>query len=219
MPAPAAPDVFVSLFNGQDLTGWEGDPRWWKVVEPLAGWNRPGGVEKANSCQLKFGESPGSSARLSSPPEKRPKVVDSESSFPNTSHMRLPSLGAAHNRHHFLIVTLILSAACLCLALDGCGKKSLDLSGNWELTLPKGAKHQSPIERVSENTYRIPGLKALSGVYELRGDKLVVTVPTDQRLTEYVWQVQDANTLILVEAPPPGKTGSDYRGATLVRSR
>ncbi len=113
----------------------------------------------------------------------------------------------------------LFAAALICLALFGCGKKAPDLSGNWELTMPKGVKYQSPIERVSEKSYRIPGIKALSGVYELKGDKLVVTVPTDKRLTEYVWKVEDANTLILIEAPPTSKTGSDYRGATLVRLR
>ena len=95
--------------------------------------------------------------------------------------------------------------------------KAPDLSGNWELTLPAGAKFRSPIERVSENTYRIPSLQSLSGVYELKGHKLVVTVPTDQRLTEYIWKVENANTLTLIQAPPTSKIGSDYKGATLIR--
>ena len=113
----------------------------------------------------------------------------------------------------------LLATALFCLALVGCGKKTPDLSGNWELTLPKGAKLQSPIERVSGNTYRIPAIQSLSGVYELKGDKLVVTVPTDPRLTEYVWKVEDANSLVLVEAPPASKIGWDYKGATLKRLR
>ena len=113
----------------------------------------------------------------------------------------------------------LLAAALFCLALFGCGKKALDLSGNWELTLPKGGKFQSPIERVSENTYRIPSIQSLSGVYELKGDKLVVTVPTDPRLTEYVWKVEDANSLVLIEAPSASKIGWDYKGATLKRLR
>ena len=27
----AADDGFTSLFNGKDLTGWDGDPKLWKV--------------------------------------------------------------------------------------------------------------------------------------------------------------------------------------------
>ena len=29
--APAAPENMQSLFNGKDLTGWDGDPRLWSV--------------------------------------------------------------------------------------------------------------------------------------------------------------------------------------------
>jgi hypothetical protein len=112
----------------------------------------------------------------------------------------------------------LIGIALLCLVLGGCGKKAPDLSGDWVMTLPKGAVHESPIVRLTDRTYRIPGIKALSGVYELQGDKLVVIAPTDRRLTEYVWRLEDANTLLLIEAPPVSKTGSDYRGATLKRS-
>lgn len=111
----------------------------------------------------------------------------------------------------------LLATALLCLAVFGCGKKALDLSGNWELTLPQGAKFRSPIERVSENIWRIPSAQSLSGVYELKGDKLVVRIPTDPRLTEYVWKVENANSLTLIAAPPVSKIGSDYKGATLNR--
>jgi hypothetical protein len=115
------------------------------------------------------------------------------------------------------IMKNLLATALLCLAVFGCGKKPLDLSGNWEVTLPQGAKLRSPIERVGENVWRIPSAQSLSGVYELKGDKLVVRIPTDQRLTEYVWKVENANSLTLIATPPVSKIGSDYKGATLKR--
>ncbi len=31
--APKEPANMKSLFNGKDLTGWDGDPRLWSVVE------------------------------------------------------------------------------------------------------------------------------------------------------------------------------------------
>ena len=31
--APARGDEFQSLFNGKDLTGWEGDPKLWSVKD------------------------------------------------------------------------------------------------------------------------------------------------------------------------------------------
>jgi hypothetical protein len=33
LPAPVRADEAVSLFNGKDLTGWDGDPALWKVVD------------------------------------------------------------------------------------------------------------------------------------------------------------------------------------------
>src|ERR1043165_2923511 len=95
----------------------------------------------------------------------------------------------------------VLATTLLFLGLLGCARKAPDLSGNWELTLPAGAKFRSAIERVTEHTYRIPTIQSLSGVYELKGDKLGVSAPTDQRLTEFVWKVENANTLPLIEAP------------------
>ena len=31
--APAGEEGFVSIFNGKDLTGWDGDPRLWSVAD------------------------------------------------------------------------------------------------------------------------------------------------------------------------------------------
>jgi hypothetical protein len=33
MPAALAADEYQSLFNGQDLTGWDGDPRFWRAED------------------------------------------------------------------------------------------------------------------------------------------------------------------------------------------
>src|SRR4051794_31401307 len=30
-PAPRPPEGFEAVFNGSDLTGWEGSPKYWKV--------------------------------------------------------------------------------------------------------------------------------------------------------------------------------------------
>ncbi len=41
--------------------------------------------------------------------------------------------------------------------------------------------------------------------------------PDDKRLTEFVWRIVDPDNLVLIEAPPASKTGSNYLGATLNR--
>ena len=106
-------------------------------------------------------------------------------------------------------------AALLLVVVAGCGAR--DLSGRWELALPAGFTYQSRIERIGAARYRIPGIANLSGIYERRGDSLFVVQPNDPRLTEFVWQIQDPDHLVLVQSPPVGKIGSDYTGATLQR--
>jgi hypothetical protein len=32
--APAEPEGMQKIFNGKDLTGWDGDPRLWSVKDP-----------------------------------------------------------------------------------------------------------------------------------------------------------------------------------------
>ncbi len=113
---------------------------------------------------------------------------------------------------------------CVCLMIvSGCsttkqkGSPAVDLSGEWTMTLPAGFVSTSPIERVDDTHYRIPNIKVLSGVYQRRGNMLVVVEPIDARLTEFIWEIRDADNLVLIQSPPVGKIGSDYTGATLNR--
>lgn len=49
-PAQGTEEGFVSLFNGQDLTGWDGDPRFWSVVDgALRGQTREGVLPTHNT--------------------------------------------------------------------------------------------------------------------------------------------------------------------------
>src|SRR5689334_1212632 len=73
-----------------------------------------------------------------------------------------------------------------------------DLSGNWDARLPSGAAFQPVLTHLTGARYRLEKCGVFSGVYELRGKLLVVVEPVDVRLTEFVWQVLDANTLLLV---------------------
>ena len=104
---------------------------------------------------------------------------------------------------------------CLAMVFLGCGPS--DLEGEWEITLPAGFRYESLIERLDDNRYDIPSIAVLSGIYERRGDSLFVVEPNDSRLTEFVWKIEDLNTLTLVTSPPVGKIGSDYTGAKLRR--
>jgi len=59
IPAPAAPTPvvpepgFVSLFNGHDLSGWDGDPRFWSVKEGcITGESSPGNIPEGSTCLI-----------------------------------------------------------------------------------------------------------------------------------------------------------------------
>ena len=47
---PAGEPGFVSIFNGKDLTGWDGDPRFWSVVDGfIRGRTTPDNPTKGNT--------------------------------------------------------------------------------------------------------------------------------------------------------------------------
>jgi hypothetical protein len=48
----AADDGFTSLFNGKDLTGWDGDPKLWKVENGIVIGTNPSPEAMANNSFL-----------------------------------------------------------------------------------------------------------------------------------------------------------------------
>ena len=103
-------------------------------------------------------------------------------------------------------------------ALPASGPRDVaGLEGEWEITLPAGFIRRLSILHLDGARYRISRSGNSSGIYELRGDKLVVVEPDDKRLTEFVWHVEDPNRMVLIESPAVSKVGSDYRGAILKR--
>jgi beta-lactamase regulating signal transducer with metallopeptidase domain len=92
-----------------------------------------------------------------------------------------------------------------------------DLSGTWQLRLPSGYQHTVTFERLDELHYRLtPSHFALAGIYELRGERLVIVEPDDRRLTEFEWLVESPQQLRLLE-PAVAENGGRYRGAVLLR--
>lgn len=93
-----------------------------------------------------------------------------------------------------------------------------DLSGSWQLNLPAGFQHTVVITAEGPQRFRLskPGLN-MNGIYEVRRDRLAMVVPDDPRLTGFVWQLDDAEQLTLIEEPPAKKTGARYITATLNR--
>src|SRR6185295_228707 len=94
-----------------------------------------------------------------------------------------------------------------------------DLSGRWLLSLPAGFQHRLEIARVDATHYRLGGKHlTMTGLYELRGGKLVITTPdTTPDQVGYEWKIDTSDKLVLVAQPPVGKKTGNYKGATLTR--
>jgi hypothetical protein len=89
----------------------------------------------------------------------------------------------------------------------------------YQMWLPAGFTHTVTLTPVGGNRFRLePKRLNSSGIYELRGDRLVIVEPNDRRLLGFAWEVRGDGRLVLVDQPPVSKTGSNYLGARLTRS-
>lgn len=95
------------------------------------------------------------------------------------------------------------------------------LEGRWLLTMPAGFEYDAVLEPAVE--YGLLRLKCgatnHTGLYEVRGNRLVVVQPENLYLRGLAWEVKNKNSLVLVEQPNTAQVGSDYRGATLGRQK
>ncbi|MEN6406011.1 MAG: protein kinase [Thermoguttaceae bacterium] len=129
-----------------------------------------------------------------------------------------------HRRFRWSVVMLVMAGGvgllifALLLLLIGWRPVPTSLAGGWVLTLPSQTQHHATISNAGEGRYLLRTGGNMTGVYQLRGDKLAMLEPQDQRLTEFVWQVENPNQMVLIESPPIGKTGAEYRGAMLKRT-
>lgn len=93
----------------------------------------------------------------------------------------------------------------------------VDLTGGWQLTLPAGFEYPAEISRTADGRLEVDVRGVMRGTYRQDGRLIRVEIPSDERLTEFVWECVSPDQLVLIESPPVAKIGSDYRGATLKR--
>lgn len=91
----------------------------------------------------------------------------------------------------------------------------VDLTGEWKMTLPVGFKYIASISRLDARRWQLSNMAGVSGLYELRGNELIMVPPPDA--VSIVWQIQSVDNLVLIKAPAEERTGTDYTGATLQR--
>ena len=99
--------------------------------------------------------------------------------------------------------------------------RRLNLTGEWLLTMVGEFEFDvriEPDDRPNFFVLRLPGSN-IAGVYELKGNRLEMSRPEDERYVGLVWELKNANTLILIEHPKTSRFSSDYTGATLGRQK
>lgn len=124
----------------------------------------------------------------------------------------------------FMLATKLLLIGFVVLLTIGCGgrsfgqaKPAIDPTGEWEMTLPGGMKYKSPILRMDAQSWQIPNIAGASGIYEFQGNALVMLQPDNDRSAKVMWWFENSGKLVLIQAPPVSRTGSDYTGAVLQR--
>lgn len=117
----------------------------------------------------------------------------------------------------FSLRTILLVALLVAVFLSGRNSNRWfepALEGKWEMTLPRGFKSTTNITRDPDGFYVLGTGGVLSGVYELRDDRLVVVKPSDERMIDLVW-ARVGNQLQLVSEPKGTPTGASYIGAVM----
>jgi hypothetical protein len=91
------------------------------------------------------------------------------------------------------------------------------LGKEWLMQLPAGFVHEVSVTPLGGDRYRLePRQLNSSGVYEVRGGRLVIVEPNDRRLLGFAWEIHPDGHLTLVDQPPTEKTGVNYLGAVMV---
>jgi hypothetical protein len=89
--------------------------------------------------------------------------------------------------------------------------------GEWQVTMPAGAKREVNIKKLSDGTYELTGVGALNGSYQVRNGQLEIVTPIDPRMIGLAW-ARENDDLVLVSEPSPPPTGASYLGARLRRT-
>ena len=127
------------------------------------------------------------------------------------------------NRFRFSIRTLLIvamvSAAFLAGRMgDRWPWRAESIAGTYEIQFPAGAVREISILKLGDGNYRLQGGGVLNGIYQVKGDKLLVVQPDDPRMLGLAWRKQTA-TWKLFREPVGTPTGSSYVGATLTPKR
>lgn len=92
------------------------------------------------------------------------------------------------------------------------------LEGRYLMTLPAGFQYKIMLVSIAKGLYRLENAVRFSGVYELRGKRLVLIHAQGRGEHGFEWEVGKNGQVTLVAQPPVQKLGQDYRGASLIKA-
>jgi hypothetical protein len=88
---------------------------------------------------------------------------------------------------------------------------ALDLSGPWlDYNKPTPNIIKISLVRLAPDKYKMVSAGNAHGIYEVRGDRLVMTEPGSKAYAHFIWQVESPGKLVLLT--------TEYRGSVLMRS-
>jgi hypothetical protein len=116
----------------------------------------------------------------------------------------------------------LLGMLAATLFVTGCATdKSVataNLAGTWQLTMPSGFQHKVHVASEGDQRYRISKAGVIvNGIYERRGNRLVMVEPADSPMKDWIWKIDNENHLTLVKEPDVRITGGHYRKSILQR--
>jgi hypothetical protein len=117
---------------------------------------------------------------------------------------------------------LVVSPALLSAELDEhpplSATRARNVGGTWRVFLPAGFEREVALKPLGDNRYEFePANLTFSGVYEARGDRLVLVEPADSNRTGFEWHIRTRYLLTMTKQA--SNTGADYMGAILFRGK
>ncbi len=85
----------------------------------------------------------------------------------------------------------------------------------WMLAMPAGVKYEVSLRAEAGQRFVLEKAGRFSGVYELRGSRLVMVEPSDRVETGFEWEARGPDEFTLAVQRPELET--DYVGATMTR--
>jgi hypothetical protein len=92
-----------------------------------------------------------------------------------------------------------------------------NLSGAWQLAMPRQAQQQASIIATDDTHVTIKAGANLSGDYVVQGKYLLI-LTRDERMRTLAWKINSPDSLTVVRSPELGNDAADYTGVTLLRA-